>query len=176
MASLSKIVGVLRYGGFMSQRLAHPVERDCSNCGKRFTTNWLQSLCNPCRRTRATFSNCELCGQRTGDPRASRCQACRDGPVPTPLPMGRCDRAWLAGILEGEGSLLCDRPGGTVRVVMTDYDVVERLQALEAALEVDPLVAEGRLRLARRRGSHQEVGRPPGINRRCAGDCRRYRR
>jgi len=60
-----------------------------------------------------------------------RCAPCRYGPDPVLIPMSDTDHAWLAGIVEGEGTF--SRPNsqwGLVRVVMTDKDIIDRLLAV----------------------------------------------
>jgi len=115
----------------VSKRLAQPEGRVCEDCSAPFTTNWSQRLCNPCRYGRAARSTCDTCGQKTGQTGRSRCGSCRYGTPPALNCMLPIERAWLAGIVEGEGTFgRTGRPGGQIRVVMTDQDVVRRLQSL----------------------------------------------
>jgi len=115
----------------MSKRLPWPEDRVCEDCTTRFTTNWPQRLCNPCKYNRASRSTCETCGGKTGHSSQSRCGSCRYGVPPDLRPMSRVERAWLTGVVEGEGTFgRARRPGGQVRVVMTDQDVIQRLQSV----------------------------------------------
>jgi hypothetical protein len=103
-----------------------PMQRICIDCFTSFTTNWSQSLCSSCKELhRTSLPGCEQCGQHT---RGKLCRACYQGPVPSLRAMTACDLAWMAGLIEGEGSLI---PGGrrygSVRVAMTDLDILQRL-------------------------------------------------
>jgi hypothetical protein len=113
----------------MSKRLTQPEKRVCEHCSASFTTNWSQRLCNPCRYDRAARSACETCGRKTGQTGRSQCGLCRYGTAPDLRAMSPDERAWLTGIVEGEGTFVrAGRPGGQIRVVMTDQDVIQRLQ------------------------------------------------
>jgi hypothetical protein len=114
----------------VSQRLAEPENRVCENCSEPFATNWAQRLCNPCRYDRATRSVCATCGAKTGLTGRQQCGACRYGTPPPLRPMTPAETAWLTGIVEGEGTFVHGRrPCGQIRVVMTDEDVIRRLQS-----------------------------------------------
>lgn len=51
--------------------------------------------------------------------------------------MTRAEVAWLAGLLEGEGSFLV-KPRAAIQLVMTDLDIVERLPRLTGVGHVYP--------------------------------------
>src|SRR5215469_16964141 len=107
----------------MSERLGAPQARTCRDCGDTFITIWATRLCMTCKYVRASRSRCETCGRKTGQTGRMRCAPCRYGPDPVLIPMSDTDHAWLAGIVEGEGTF--SRPNsqwGLVRVVMTDKD------------------------------------------------------
>jgi hypothetical protein len=113
----------------MSKRLAQPESRVCEDCSTSFTTNWSQRLCNRCRYDHAARSTCETCGRKTGQTGRRQCGLCRYGTPPDLRVMSPEERAWLTGIVEGEGTFgRAGRLGGQVRVVMTDQDVIQRLQ------------------------------------------------
>lgn len=88
----------------MSQKLASPEIRICYDCAKPFTTSWSQRLCMQCKYDRASRSCCEVCGSKTGQTGRLLCGSCRYGPDPELCAMTDSDRAWLAGIVEGEGT------------------------------------------------------------------------
>ncbi|TMC44235.1 MAG: hypothetical protein E6J23_08280 [Chloroflexi bacterium] len=85
----------------------------------------------------------------------------RRGPVRSPIAMAlsnlwtaqgaaqeACDRAWLAGLLEGEGSFITHREGRlsypVIKVEMCELEVMERVaDLLETRLRVEPSRAEG---------------------------------
>ena len=58
--------------------------------------------------------------------RATACARCRWG-NPQPTNMTPDQVAWVAGILEGEGSFVSSQ-SVSIRVTMTDLDILERLQ------------------------------------------------
>jgi hypothetical protein len=115
----------------MSERLEESQTRICRDCGEPFITVWATRLCMTCKYDRASRSRCETCGQKTGQTGRFRCSLCRYGPDPLLRPLTDIDQAWLAGIVEGEGTF--SRPNsrwGLVRVVMTDKDVIDRLATM----------------------------------------------
>jgi hypothetical protein len=115
----------------MSERLEKSETRICRDCGEPFITVWATRLCMTCKYDRASRSRCETCGQKTGQTGRFRCSPCRYGPDPLLRPLTDIDQAWLAGIVEGEGTF--SRPNsrwGLVRVVMTDKDVIDRLATM----------------------------------------------
>ena len=54
------------------------------------------------------------------------CATCRWGPVTPPRQMTEAETAWVAGIIEGEGSFIAAQ-SLVIAVRMTDYDIIERL-------------------------------------------------
>jgi hypothetical protein len=54
----------------------------------------------------------------------------RYGPEPELLNLSPTGVTWMTGILEGEGTFTLKRVHGSIRVVMTDRDIIERLQVL----------------------------------------------
>jgi hypothetical protein len=108
----------------MSEKLEESDTRICRDCGDPFTTVWATRLCMTCKYDRASRSLCEVCGQKTGQTGRLRCGPCRYGPDPLLRSLTDTDRAWLAGIVEGEGTFSRpNSPWGLIRVVMTDKDV-----------------------------------------------------
>lgn len=65
--------------------------------------------------------------------------------------MNEAEVAWLAGIVEGEGSIFLHprkdrpRPQPRVQAGMTDEDIIRRMQALAGGRVYGPYVHEGRL-------------------------------
>jgi hypothetical protein len=115
----------------VSKRLPQPENRACEDCSGLFVTSWAQRLCNPCKYGRAARSACDTCGRKTGQTGRRQCGSCRYGTPPELRAMSSPELAWLAGIVEGEGTFgLARRPGGQVRVVMTDQDIIRRLWCL----------------------------------------------
>jgi hypothetical protein len=111
--------------------MSEPEARTCLDCSKPFHTAWAQRLCNPCRYERASRGTCAGYGRKTGQSGRTVCGECRYGPTPPILPMTATDIAWLAGIIEGEGTFgRKGHPAGQVRVQMTDEDVIDRLHSL----------------------------------------------
>ncbi len=123
----------------MSRHLASPEDRMCEDCSSPFTTNWPQRLCNPCRYDRAARSVCVTCGGKTGQSGREMCGNCRYGPVPELLAMTAADRGWLSGILEGEGYVGVVHQHGTIRVAMTDGDVIRRAYDVSGVGRVNEL-------------------------------------
>lgn len=119
------------YDKGMSRRLDTPETRICRDCFGSFTTVWAQRLCMTCKYNRAKRGCCDTCGIKTGVSGRRLCGPCRYGPDPVIRLMDHADLAWLAAIIEGEGTFGRNgRPGGQVRVVMTDQDIVRRLEAI----------------------------------------------
>jgi len=114
----------------MSKRLSQPENRICADCGASFVTNWAQQLCNPCRYGRASLANCQTCGRKLGNYDGVRCWECRYGPTPEPQAMSSADRAWVAALTEGEGTFARAGRGGSLRVAMTDRDIIDRLHSI----------------------------------------------
>lgn len=71
---------------------------------------------------------CPRC-DRSMSPSASQCRQCTDKDAGEVRKMTRAEAAWLAGIVEGEGTLIT-LPKPELRVAMTDADIVERLVRL----------------------------------------------
>lgn len=62
--------------------------------------------------------------------KSSQCNTCRHGPS-TPLnPMTSEDVAWVAGLLEGEGTFVGNGRRNAIRATMTDLDVLEQVQRI----------------------------------------------
>jgi hypothetical protein len=115
----------------VARRLENPDLRVCRDCSNSFVATWDQRLCNPCRYERASRSVCASCGAKTGQSGRTICGPCRYGTPPEMLAMTGADRAWVAAIIEGEGTFAhTRRPCGLIRVAMTDLDVVERLKEI----------------------------------------------
>jgi len=57
------------------------------------------------------------------------CAQCRYGPPVTPHDIPPLEVAWLAGILEGEGSFI-SKGQARIQVAMTDQDIITRLAEL----------------------------------------------
>lgn len=115
----------------VSRRLENPETRICGDCSQPFVTSWSQRLCDPCRYIRASRSRCTKCGGKTGRSGYTLCGLCRYGTPPAIRAMSPVEVAWLAAIVEGEGTFgRTGRPGGQVRVVMTDLDIIKRLQTV----------------------------------------------
>jgi hypothetical protein len=113
----------------MSGKLAAPETRICEECCQPFDTFWAQRLCNPCRYEHASRDTCASCGAKTGHSGRTICGPCRYGTPPEMHAMTGANRAWIAAIIEGEGTFArTRRPCGLIRVAMTDLDVVERLK------------------------------------------------
>src|SRR5580700_6936115 len=115
----------------MSPRLPEPEERICVDCSKPFRTAWAQRLCARCKYNRVTRDICAQCGQKTGRPGRKICGDCRYGDAPPIHPMTTVELAWLAAIIEGEGTFgRHGHPAGQIRVLMTDEDIINRVHIL----------------------------------------------
>jgi hypothetical protein len=84
--------------------------------------------CVTCYADRYKHVPCPFCGSPM-DFSSTKCVRCRYGPPVTPRDVRPIDVAWLAGILEGEGSFISKgRP--RIQVAMTDQDIIARLSEL----------------------------------------------
>lgn len=63
------------------------------------------------------------------DLKSTICAQCRYGPPVTPRNIPPAEVAWLAGILEGEGSFI-SKGQARIQVSMTDQDIITRLAEL----------------------------------------------
>jgi hypothetical protein len=62
---------------------------------------------------------------------AARCRTCANGgPQPPLRAMSASALAWLAGLVEGEGTFTNSTSSSVLRVVMTDLDVLERIERI----------------------------------------------
>jgi hypothetical protein len=87
--------------------------------------------CMACKYDRASRSRCESCGRKTGVAGRLRCGDCRYGTDPVLLPLSNVHLAWLAGVIEGEGTFgRSGRSAGQVRVVMCDQDIIHRMHVI----------------------------------------------
>lgn len=84
--------------------------------------------CVSCYADRYKRIPCPFCGGPM-DFKSIRCARCRYGDPVTPNDIPPIEAAWLAGILEGEGSFISKgRP--KIQVAMTDQDIIIRLSKL----------------------------------------------
>lgn len=100
----------------------------CSTCSKPFTTTYRTGVCEPCKYQASGKDLCACGAQKQR--KSAACQRCATA-TPLSFPdLGPEDTAWVAGLMEGEGTFVCrpDAPGGRARVQMTDQDVIDRLQ------------------------------------------------
>jgi hypothetical protein len=88
---------------------------------RRYTHDWSM---------RNRYDQC-ACGNRKAK-KSEMCARCRAANFPQPNRLSESEAAWIAGILEGEGSwsAKAGRRNWTVSVRMTDRDIIERLQKL----------------------------------------------
>jgi hypothetical protein len=70
--------------------------------------------------------------------RSTSCAECRWGPAGQPRRMSETEIAWLAGLLEGEGSFIATAKSLAIQASMTDRDVIERLVAVTGVGIVHP--------------------------------------
>lgn len=101
-------------------------DRICTSCSQPFRTKWRYARCLACRYRESYKDRC-ACGSKK-DVRYSRCQECALGRIQIPDPLQPARAAWVAGLLEAEGTFpLRPTAGGTIRVQMVDQDVIGRL-------------------------------------------------
>lgn len=104
--------------------------KPCPECGasgnKHRTSRSL--LCLDCYNDKYQRTKCPQCGGRMNI-RAKLCGACRWGPPVAVRQMSAEEAAWLAGILEGEGSFI-STSYCSLQVTMTDRDIIARLVAI----------------------------------------------
>lgn len=125
-----EVVGGCLYLCSMSARLPVPETRTCRNCGEDFITNWSRWVCWPCRALVSSSAACPDCGGQIWRTSA-RCRVCRNGgPQPPLREMSAAALAWTAGLIEGEGTFTNSTSSSVLRVVMTDCDVLERLERI----------------------------------------------
>lgn len=103
---------------------ADDVVRDCSDCGTPFTTKWRYRRCPTCRY-RASYRDACGCGSLKAVT-SRQCHRCRSGLQVEHPNLTDEDRAWLAGLLEAEGTFVCRQRGAAIRAQMTDEDVIAR--------------------------------------------------
>lgn len=114
----------------MSRRLPTPEVRTCRSCGGVFVTSWSGWKCSACHEQSLASPPCPECGARKSR-RAVRCRTCANGgPQPPLRAMSDSALAWLAGLVEGEGTFTSSVSSSTLRVVMTDLDVLERIERI----------------------------------------------
>ncbi|SHU73052.1 Uncharacterised protein [Mycobacteroides abscessus subsp. abscessus] len=123
--------------------------RVCAGCGLPFSTKWSVYRCEPCRSLRKNFPKCSVCGSRCSHNRATVCANCRSNALPELRKMSATETAWLAGLIEGEGSFLSAGGRKRVHVTMTDRDIVERLASVTGVGSV--------YELARRKPHHKQA-------------------
>jgi hypothetical protein len=104
--------------------------KPCPECGasgnKHRTSRSL--LCLDCYNDKYQRTKCPQCGGRMSI-RAKLCGACRWGTSVAVRQMSAEEAAWLAGILEGEGSFI-STSYCSLQVTMTDRDIIARLVAI----------------------------------------------
>lgn len=102
--------------------------RTCPTCGttNRHHRSNRTLYCKTCYNARYKgHVPCPGCGgPKTRQ--AAQCRQCRWGPDAEPRQMSPVQVAWLAGLLEGEGTFVSKRRPH-IAVAMTDQDVVQRL-------------------------------------------------
>lgn len=135
----------------MSSKLLRPELRTCRDCSEQFTTSWAVRCCEPCRASRKTYPSCDVCGSRTTHRLTTLCRTCRGLQRPRLRPMSGLELAWVAGLLEGEGSFCANRKRLFIHVTMTDRDVLENLAAITGVGSIYELV--------RRRSHHTQAYR-----------------
>lgn len=98
----------------------------CRTCGSTVTSNDRRTECGPCRyaRQKASGSRC-ACGSPMC-PSSRTCKQCLNN-RPDPAALDGQRRGWVAGIVEGEGTLLIRKNRPYIRVQMTDEDTIDRL-------------------------------------------------
>lgn len=98
----------------------------CPSCSKPAEVRANRSrYCKTCYNDR--YNPCVPCScGRLKSRRAVRCRTCVDGSVPQPRLMSAEEIAWVAGIIEGEGSFVAGAHP-CIKVQMTDSDIIDRL-------------------------------------------------
>jgi hypothetical protein len=84
--------------------------------------------CVSCYSARYKRVPCSTC-DGSMDFKSTMCAQCRYGPPVTPHDIPPLEVAWLAGILEGEGSFI-SKGQARIQVAMTDQDIITRLAEL----------------------------------------------
>jgi len=101
--------------------------------------------CISCYAARYKHVPCPVCGGPM-NLKSTMCARCRYGAPVTPRDIPPAEGAWLAGILEGEGSFISKgRP--RIQVAMTDQDIITRLAELTGV---------GRVHQVRRQRPHHK--------------------
>jgi hypothetical protein len=104
------------------------VNRVCVSCSAIFRTRWRYARCSTCRY-QESYKNLCRCGAKKSV-KAITCMRCAKGGTAIPNVLARELVAWIAGLLEGEGTFIrwaAPRRGGVVRIEMTDEDVIARM-------------------------------------------------
>ena len=108
----------------------------CPACGATGNHRKNRSLyCIPCYDARYCTTECPGCGGRMRL-RSVLCARCKWGD-PQPVEMTSDQVAWVAGILEGEGSFISGKAAG-ITVTMTDLDIIRRLQQVTGVGRIHP--------------------------------------
>lgn len=107
------------------------VEKTCDTCGDIFYPNHNNRYkdCSSCVYKRKRCNSCPACGSQKLKVSAL-CKECVKGPEPVLNSMSKEQVAWLAGLLDGEGSFLVRKNTGCIKIEMTDKDVLLRLQEI----------------------------------------------
>jgi hypothetical protein len=85
--------------------------------------------CKRCYQIRYARKPCPECGKPM-EKRSQICAECRWGPPFQPRQMSEAETAWVAGLLEGEGSFIATAKSLAIQAAMTDRDVIDRLAAV----------------------------------------------
>lgn len=117
-------------------------KKPCPTCQKppdpnrRVRTN-RTSYCDDCYYTRYGRKKCPggSGGHMRSGTKAGVCRSCLDKRIPPPREMSEPEVAWLAGIVEGEGTFVAGARYGIV-VSMTDQDVIDRLAGMTGVGQV----------------------------------------
>ena len=100
----------------------------CPECGLTGNHRKNRSLyCKDCYDARYCTTSCPNCGGRMRL-RSEMCARCKWGD-PHPAQITPEQAAWLAGLLEGEGSFVSGK-SIAIQVTMTDLDIIQRLPAI----------------------------------------------
>lgn len=99
--------------------------KPCPDCGSKVPVRSNRSsYCPECYSNRYGRTECPRCGGKMR--RISQlCATCANRSPVKPRKMSAAEIAWVAGIIEGEGSFAQSRP--RIAVSMTDRDIIERL-------------------------------------------------